>query len=197
MVAARCRRARRRERVAAERRRASRRPASRDSPRQGAADAERSTPKGPMESRRPAGAGPAGRRHREESPAQPLERLHADKPRDARNRTAESWDFRRQPSRQDAGSSLGPEKAHGGGSGWVWLHPKLLFGLPRNPLQARHSMHAAQRTLLGGRVLLQGAGQRIGDAKNGEPAGVSDGLDEGQGSARLRPRDLRCGGRAR
>jgi len=32
---------------------------------------------------------------------------------------------------------------------------------------------------------------------NGEPAGVSDGLDEGQGCARLRPRGLRCGGRPR
>lgn len=197
MVAARCRRARRRERVAAERRRASRRPASRDSPRQGAADAERSTPKGPMESRRPAGAGPAGRRHREESPAQPLERLHAYKPRDDRNRTAESWDFRRQPSRQHAGPSASPKKAPWRGPGRVWRRPEASSCLTRNPRRTRRSMHAAQCTPLGGRPLARGAGQRDCGAKNGEPAGVSDGLDEGQESARMRPRALRCGGRAR
>lgn len=48
-------------------------------------------------SRRPAGAGPAGRRHREESPAQPLERLRTSEPRGDRDRTGHLPDFRKAP----------------------------------------------------------------------------------------------------
>ncbi len=49
------------------------------------------------------------------------------------------------------------------------------------------------------RALLRRCPARRGDRTHpyGEPAGVSDGLDEGQGCARLRPRGLLCGGRPR